>query len=123
MVYLMCILVSIVKEHIMETDTRLEQVKAEGSQLVERIKWLIHEGNVRRIIITQNDGEVVAEFPLTVGVIGTLLAPVFAAIGAMVALLAECRIYVECSEPTKAEEPTPIASAEQPKDPELVSMH
>jgi hypothetical protein len=62
--------------------------------VVEKIKTLIREGNVRRVVI-EHEGRTVAEFPLTVGVVGTVLAPVLAAIGALVALLKDCTIHVE----------------------------
>ena len=71
-----------------------ESVKTEGENVVEKLKQLIHEGNVRRIVI-QHQGRTVAEFPVTAGVVGALLAPVLAAIGAMVALLKDCTIQVE----------------------------
>jgi hypothetical protein len=84
--------------------TRWETLKAEGSDLLEKVKQLVHEGNVRRVVIKQGD-RTVAEFPLTVGVIGTVLAPVLAAIGALVALLTDCSIAVEreVSQPTGAD--------------------
>jgi len=78
----------------MTNRTRWESFKAEGDQIVEKVKRLIHEGNVRRVIV-QHDGRTIAEFPLTAGVVGTLLAPVLAAIGALVALLKDCTIQVE----------------------------
>jgi len=78
----------------MTNKTRWESFKAEGDQIVEKVKRLIHEGNVRRVIV-QHDGRTIAEFPLTAGVVGTLLAPVLAAIGALVALLKDCTIQVE----------------------------
>lgn len=71
-----------------------ETFKAEGEELFEKIKRVVHEGNVRRVIIKQQ-GRTVAEFPLTAGVVGAVLAPVLAAIGALVALLKECSIEVE----------------------------
>jgi Domain of unknown function (DUF4342) len=98
----------------MNTNPQLEQLKVESGQIMDQLKWLIHEGNVRRIIITQNEGDVVAEFPLTVGVIGTLFAPVVAAIGAIIALLADCRIYIERSETT-------TTTVEQPEEVEPVA--
>jgi hypothetical protein len=61
---------------------------------VDEVKRLIHEGNVRRVVVRQKD-RVVAEFPLTVGVVGALAAPAVAAIGALVALLTDCRLDVE----------------------------
>ena len=77
------------------TDTRRwESFKAEGDQIVERLKKLVHEGNVRRIVI-EHDGRTIAEFPLTAGVIGIVVAPVLAAIGMLVAVLEDCTIQVE----------------------------
>lgn len=71
-----------------------QTVRGQGRQLVDELKRLIHEGNVRRVLVRQ-EGRVIAEFPLTVGVVGAVAAPVLAAIGALVALLADCRIDVE----------------------------
>jgi len=71
-----------------------ESIKTESENVVERLKQLIHEGNVRRVVI-QHQGKTVAEFPLTAGVVGAVLAPVLAAIGAIVALLKDCTIQVE----------------------------
>ncbi len=78
----------------MAKGTAWETLKGQGGQVVDEVKRLIHEGNVRRVIVRQKD-RVVAEFPLTVGVVGALAAPAVAAIGALVALLADCRIDVE----------------------------
>jgi hypothetical protein len=74
--------------------TYKESFKVAANDLVDAVKKLIHEGNVRRIIIKQ-DGRTVAEFPLTVGVIGTVFAPMLAAVGALAAVLTECSIEVE----------------------------
>ena len=60
-----------------------------------KVKQLIKEGNIRRIIIKDKSGKVIVEFPLTIGVVGTLLAPSLAAIGAIAALLTECEVTVE----------------------------
>ena len=78
----------------MGEQSNLETIKVEGGQLIDQIKRLVHEGNVRRITIKQADRTVV-EFPLTVGVIGVVVAPMLAAVGALAALLAECTIEVE----------------------------
>jgi len=72
---------------------RPEELQVMGEQLLARVKELIHEGNVRRIIIKQ-EGRTIAEFPLTVGVGLAVLAPMLAAIGAVGALLAQCSIEV-----------------------------
>ncbi len=77
-----------------QEDVDRESWDVEGSQLIDKAKQLIHEGNVRRIIVKQ-EGRIVAEFPLTFGVVGVVFAPVLAAIGALAALLAHCTIEVE----------------------------
>jgi len=69
-----------------------------GENLLKRVKELIAEGNVRKITITDKAGKEIMSFPLTFGVVGALLAPVFAAIGAAAALLGECTITVERDE-------------------------
>jgi len=79
---------------VAEGRTFWETMKVEGGELLEKVKALIHEGNVRRIIIRQGDRSV-AEFPLTVGLVGTVGAPVLAAVGALAALLTNCSIAVE----------------------------
>jgi hypothetical protein len=71
-----------------------ETVKLQGEQIVDEARRLIHEGNVRRVVVKQR-GQVVAEFPLTVGVVASVVAPILAAIGALVALLADCSIDLE----------------------------
>ena len=75
----------------MEQESWWETLKVEGGELLDSVKRIIHEGNVRRIIIKQED-RVVAEFPLTVGVVGTVVAPLLAAIGALAALLTSCTL-------------------------------
>lgn len=66
-----------------------------GEKLLEKVKDLIREGNVRRISIKDKQGKVIAEFPLTLGLVGAVIAPVLAAIGAIAALVTECSITVE----------------------------
>ena len=78
----------------MTEKTYWDSFKAESENVVSKIKALIHEGNVRRVVI-QHQGRTVAEFPLSAGVVGALLAPVLAAVGAIVALLKDCTIQVE----------------------------
>lgn len=72
-----------------------EEFKISGSKVIEKIKELIQEGNVRRIIIKNEEGKTLVEIPLTVAAVGTLLAPVLAALGAMTALLTRCTIVVQ----------------------------
>ena len=71
-----------------------ETIKAEGQELLSKLEELIREGNVRRIVIKQQ-GRTIAEFPLMVGVVGAVVAPVLAAIGAVIALAKDCTIEVE----------------------------
>jgi hypothetical protein len=78
----------------MADKTYWDTFKAGSENVVSTIKGLIHEGNVRRVVI-QHEGRTVAEFPLTAGVVGAVLAPILAAIGALVALLQDCTIQVE----------------------------
>lgn len=75
-------------------ETFTESFKVAGAQLVDAVKKLLHEGNVRRVIIKQG-GRTVAEFPVTVGVVGIVFAPMLAAVGALAAILTECTIEVE----------------------------
>jgi len=74
---------------------RYEEYKVAGDRVVSKIKELIHEGNVRRITIRNEDGRTLIEVPLTIGVVGAVLVPVWAAIGAVAALVANCSIEVE----------------------------
>jgi uncharacterized protein DUF4342 len=71
-----------------------EKIGGTGEQILAQLKRLVAEGNVRRVVV-KHQGKTVAEFPLTAGVIGAVIAPVAAAIGALSALLAECSIEVE----------------------------
>jgi hypothetical protein len=81
-----------------EKKTWTEEIKVAGEGLVAKIKELVHEGNVRRVTIKNEKGEVVVEFPLTVGVVGALLVPTLAAVGAVAALVTNCTIIVERQE-------------------------
>jgi len=71
-----------------------EEFKVSGDKLLEEVKRLIHEGNVTKIIIKNESGHTVIEIPLTIGVVGVVLAPVLAAVGAMAALVTHCTIVV-----------------------------
>ena len=72
-----------------------EEHQVEGDDLVAKVKEIIHQGNVRRIIIKDDDGKTLIEVPLTLGVVGAVLIPVWAAIGAIAALVTKCSIVVE----------------------------
>jgi hypothetical protein len=80
-------------------DRFFEQFKVQASQLGDKIQELIHEGNVRRIIIKDEHGHTFMEIPLTVATIGAVLAPILAAVGAIATLVARFDIVVERSTP------------------------
>ena len=80
----------------MSEKTWKETIKVTSAQLVDAVRKLVHEGNVRRVIIKQGS-HTVAEFPLSVGVIGVILAPLLAAVGALAAVIKDCSIEVERS--------------------------
>ncbi len=79
--------------------TGIEKVDLRGGHLVEKVKELVHEGNVRRIIIKDPGGETVMELPVAVGVAGLLAAPKWAALGAFAAIAADYSIEVEREQP------------------------
>lgn len=74
---------------------RYEEFKVNGDAVVSKIKEIIHEGNVRRITIKNDKGVILMEIPLTIGVVGAILLPVWAAIGAVAAMAANLSIVVE----------------------------
>jgi repressor of nif and glnA expression len=78
--------------------TRKEEFKVSGEEVVAKIKELIKAGNIRRIILKNEKEETIMEIPLTFAVVGVVIAPVLAAVGAMAALLTKCVIVVERKE-------------------------
>lgn len=78
-----------------EENLNRESFKVSGEDLLKKVKEIIKEGNARKIIIQNEKGETVIEFPITIGAIGVVLAPLFAAIGAFAALVTNCTIIVE----------------------------
>jgi len=91
-----------------------ESFKVTGDDLLRRVKEILHEGNVRRIVIKQGSRTVV-EFPVTVGVVGALAAPSLAAVGALAALLTECTIEVERERAAPAAPPPPTVRVSRKK--------
>lgn len=90
----------------------MEEIEIAGSQLVEQVKELINEGNVRRLIIRTQDSKVLLEIPLTAGVavggVVTIFAPVLAAIGALAALIAKVKVQiVRTQDPGKPDDTPP----------------
>ena len=75
-----------------------ESIKIQGEKVLNKVKELVKEGNVRKISIHEKDGRELMSFPLTLGVVGAVFAPVLAAVGAMAALIGECTITVEREE-------------------------
>jgi len=75
-----------------------ESFKINGENLLKKVKELIEEGNVRKITINDKNGKELMSFPLTLGVVGAVFAPVLAAVGAIAALIGECTITVERDE-------------------------
>ena len=73
---------------------KIEEVKVKGEDLLKKVKELIHEGNLRRIIIKNENGETYIEIPLTPGVVGMVVAPILAAVGAIAALASNFTIEV-----------------------------
>ena len=72
-----------------------EEFKLTGSELIEKIKELIHQGNIRRIVLKTDEGKTLIEIPLTLGLVGATLMPVLAAVGAIAALVAKLTLVVE----------------------------
>lgn len=77
------------------TDRRTEEFKLSGGEVLDKVKHLVHEGNIRRIILKNEDGKTYMEIPLTVGLVGAALLPVFAAVGAIAAIATRMVIVVE----------------------------
>lgn len=76
------------------TEEKQEEFKVSGDQVVEKVKELIKQGNARRIIVKNEKGDSIVEFPLTAGVVGAVLLPIFAALGAVAAVATNCTIVV-----------------------------
>lgn len=82
----------------MDEQKKEESFKVTGENLLQKVKELIEEGNVRKITIKDKNNKELLSFPLTLGVVGAVIAPVLAAVGALAALIGECTISVERSE-------------------------
>ena len=81
-------------------ETYRETFRVSGDELVSKIKEIVHEGNATRIIIKNDKDESIMEFPLTLGAIGVILAPIFAAVGTLAALAMDYTIVVEKKNPS-----------------------
>lgn len=93
-----------------------EEFKVKGDQVVSKIKELLHEGNVRHVVIKNDEGKTMIEFPVTIGLAGALLLPVWAAVGAVAAMVSKCTIEVERTDDGESDEAAegdpPIVEAE-----------
>ncbi len=87
----------------MEKETFKEEFKVKGEELISKIKELIHEGNVRRIIIKDEEGKTFLEIPITIGIIGALVAPILAAVGAIAVMAAKFTVEVVRTEEKEKE--------------------
>lgn len=95
----------------MPENPRFEEFRVNGDAMVAKVKEILHEGNVRRIIIKNEKGEILIEIPMTLGVVGAIVLPVWAALGAIAALAANLTIVVE-----KVGEGSPAAPAPEAKE-------
>lgn len=82
----------------MTEKTHTEEFRVDGEKLIGKVKEVIHEGSIRRIIIKDKEGKTILEIPMTFGVVGALIAPQLAAIGAIAALLTEATVVIEKEE-------------------------
>jgi hypothetical protein len=98
---------TLIEESVIMTDERVrkEEFRVRGDAVIAKLKEILHEGNVRRITIKNEEGNTLIEIPLTIGVVGALLLPVWAAIGAIAALVANLDIVVEKIEPVPDDVP------------------
>jgi len=78
----------------MTEKTRTEEFQVQGEEILAKVKELVRQGNIRRISIKSEDGKPIVDLPLTLGVVGALLLPQFAALGAIAALVARCTVEV-----------------------------
>jgi hypothetical protein len=86
-----------------------ESIKGDANTIADKLKGIVHEGNVRRVVV-KHDGRTVAEFPLTAGVVGVVIAPVLAAVAAIVAMLKDCTLEIErVDQDAKPEQPRDAA--------------
>ena len=94
----------------MTVKTCWESIKVEGNNILDKLADLLREGNVRRVVVEQQ-GRTVAEFPLTAGVVGAVVAPTLAAVGAVIALLQDCTIHIERGPRPAADQPADGSAA------------
>jgi len=98
--------------------TFFEEIKVLGNELVDKVRALIHEGNVRRIIIKDDHGHTFVEIPVSVAAVGAVFAPVLAAVGAIAAMAAKFTIVVEKADAEKADAEKAGGEKAQAADPQ-----
>jgi hypothetical protein len=79
----------------MDTKARQEEFRLSGGEVLDKVKALLHEGNIRRLILKNEEGRTLLEIPLTVGLVGVALLPILAAVGAVAAVVARLTLVVE----------------------------
>lgn len=94
----------------MPEEIRRERHKVSGERLLQTVKRLVHEGNIRRIIIKDENDRTIVEFPLTIGVVGAAMLPAWVAIGAIAALAADLTIEIERAETAEPAEPALVST-------------
>jgi hypothetical protein len=99
----------------MEQQTYSERFERISSEVMEKLRQLLHEGAIRRIVVKQGD-RTIAEFPLAVGVVGAVFAPALAAVGALTALVTDCAIEIERTESKEQAAPPEDAPVDIPVD-------
>lgn len=93
---------------VMNLESLVEEIHVRGRDLVDKVRELIHEGNVQRIVVKDEHGNTFVEIPVTVAAVGAILSPLLAAIGAISALVAKFTIVVVRSEPKPPEDGPPV---------------
>ena len=93
---------------VMKLESLVEEIHVRGRDLVDKVRELIHEGNVQRIVVKDEHGNTFVEIPVTVAAVGAILSPLLAAIGAISALVAKFTIVVVRSEPKPPEGGQPV---------------
>jgi hypothetical protein len=96
-------------------DRIVDQFRVHANELADKIQELVHEGNVRRIIIKDEHGHTFMEIPLTVAAVGAVLAPVLAAVGALAALVSHFEVVVERTAPVTSDPDAEVPKPEPPK--------
>lgn len=89
----------VIEETDPQVGSRKERIRVRGEELLGKVRALIHEGNVRRIIVIGDDGTTLLEIPLTAGIVGTVMAPALVAIGAIAALASNYTLLIEARNP------------------------